>query len=1100
VKDKGEVVLTIKNWLCFSIYQLKKCGRIGFAIFLAFSLAISAIPAMASDSNANSTKPSILLDFTPSDAIMDPTQPVIYLTDGTHNRVVAVNYWNGTQTTLSFSLKPEHLTFANGELYVTLLRSGHLWSTDTPMTGAVAIVNPQTLSLTDQIEIQTDPYSIAVNKEGFIYITPGSNQWSPMLVYYRYGKEQISKSSEMFEAWSLAMLQPGTDKLYTTSTASFPPDTVNPKTYHPEDMIKTLGVYRLVSNQIQQEQNYLAVDDHISTPMRFSPDGQFLFNGSGEVLDQYFHYVTFISPFSDIAFDPVSRDFYTSSKTDNAIQEYTFNNQNSEGLDRLQPLESYQSSGQVAYLFYQASQLIAVSKNSVGEFLVETIPVPARKAYTSNSYQKQIIPLNFIPTQTILDPKNPVLFMTDAANNKVYAVNYLSQEIKSVQLDFSPERMAYENGELYVTLRKAGNIQYLPEVPGSIQILKADTLHPVDRIDLEFAPSDLVVKGDNLIVIPTTNSNARIRCYSLQTKQIISTGSGILGSNFAQLGPTLPRVYTVSTDPNITPHDMHYFSLENGKLGDPKTWPNLFYSKHDTDKNFRISPDGKLVFNGSGEVFDQDLNHVASLDHTFNDFSFSPDSKRIYAADHEGPLLHIYEEKDGHNVFTEIGALTTLGQPEATFLRDDQLIAVSTNEHREVMTNPSWIEFFFLQHDPNDGVLSVRNVFPDEGSKASSINLPLVLSFSDQVFIGDPKNILLKDANGQIVKTISSLEAINNLLLVKFDQDLQYDSSYTVTIPRSAGVDSNGQGFSPLAYLLNFKTGQEFNRLSGQDRYDTAVKISQEGWQKANNVVLATGNNFPDALSAAPLARKMDAPILLTTPNQLPAQIEGELDRLHVQRVFIVGGYAVVSSAIEEKLHAKGIETVRLSGIDCYATSVAIANYLGPVSQIFIVSGDSFPDALSIASYAAQKQIPILLTTHDSLPAVVKDYMTHNRITKTYIIGGEAVISADIGNNLICPSERIAGRDRYETNLAVFQKFVFDYSETFVATGESFPDALAGSALAGANGNPILLVSSNTSQKIIDILRENKGIMKMKYILGGEAVVPKSLVTKVFGQ
>lgn len=1070
-----------------------------FTVFLVFSLVFSAIPAMASASSANSkTQTSLPLDFTPSDAVIDPILPVVYLTDGAHNRVVRVNYSTGVQSTLTLSLKPERLTFANGELFVTLLKSGHQWSTDAPLTGAVAIVNPQTWTLTDQFDVQTDPYSIAVDQKGFIYLTPGSNQWSPMLVYSRTTKEKVATSSGI-RAWTLAMLKPGTDKLYTITTESLPSDTVNPATYNPENLTKSLGIYRLVDQKLQEDRYYSSQNDHLSIPMRFSPDGQFLFNGSGEVLDSNFQYVTFISPFTDIAFDPVSRDFYTSSKNNNTIEEYGFNNQNSEGLDRLQPMERYQSSGQVAYLFYQASGLIAVAKNSTGGVFIETISVSEREAYTSNSYQKQIIPLDFIPTQTILDPLQPVLYMTDIVNNKVYAVNYLSQEIKSVQLDFPPERVAYANGELYVTLLKGGNVQYWAEVPGSIQILKADTLQLVDRIDLPFAPSDLVVKDGNITVIPSVKSNHRITSYSRQTKEITAEGSWFLGSNLAQLHPTLPRVYTVSADTNATSHDMYYFNVEAGKLGDRIARPIAYNSSKDYDRNFRISPDGKRVFNGNGEVFDQELNHVATLEPSFNDFSFSLDSQRIYAADNKEPIIHIYDAKLGDHPFTEVGALTTLGQPVSTFCREDQLIAVSTNEHREVLTNPAWIEGFFLEHDSNDGVLSVQSEFPVEGSK-EAINTPLVLGFSDQVFTGDPTNIQLKDAQGQFVKTIASLEAINNLLLVKFDQDLQYDSSYTATIPGSAGVDSKGQGFGPLAYVLNFKTGQQFNRLSGQDRYDTAVAISQEGWQKANNVVLATGNNFPDALSAAPLAKKMAAPILLTTPNQLPDQIEAELDRLKAQRVFIVGGYAVVSAAIEEKLQAKGIETVRLAGIDCYATSVEIANYLGAVSEIFIVSGDSFPDALSIASYAAQKQIPILLTTRDSLPAVVKDYMMHKRITKAYIIGGEAVISSEIGYNLTCPSERIAGRDRYDTNLAVFQKFGFDYSKTFIATGESFPDALAGSALAGAKGNPILLVSGNTSQTIIDVLRENKGMMKMKYILGGETVVPKSLITKVFGQ
>lgn len=1052
---------------------------------------------MASDAGVESSRLIQSLDFTPSDAIMDPTQPVIYLTDVSHNRVLAVNYQTGTQTALSFSLKPEHLTFANGELYVTLLKNGHHWYTQAPLSGAIAIINPQTWTVTDQFDIATDPYGIAVDQNGDIYVTPGSNQSGAIMVYSRASKGLVAstKNSSIMpiQAWTHAMLQPGTGKLYTIS--SFPPDTANPDTYNPDNLNKTLGIYRLVNQEIQQDQNYLAQYDHISAPMRFSPDGQYLFNGSGEVLDPDFQYVTFISPFSDIAFNPVSKGFYIALKGSNTIKEYAFNDTGSDGLERIEPMGNYPSTGQVAYLFYNASQLIAVSKNSSGGYFIELISVTAREPYTPNPYPHVLIPLDFTPTETIIDPKNPVLYMTDQANNKVYALNYQTKEIKSCQLDFPPERITFDNGELYVTLLK-GSIQHWADVPGSIQILNAQTLQPVDRLDLSFDPSDVVVKDGKIIVIPGPKSLARITNYSRQTKEAISIGTLWLNGDIAQLNPILPRVYT--SDTRSIAGDMQYFSIQNGSLGDPVSWPSSNHGTYNSSQNFRISPDGNYVFDGNGEVFDQELNHVASLGHSFNDFAFSTDSQRIYAATVKDQILNIYDTKTGpaSASFFQVGALTTLGQAQNLFTRNNQLVVVSSNKHREVVTTPAWIEFFPLQ-TVNSGQLTVQNAFPNAELKDISVNTPVMLAFSDQVFTGDPSNIIIRDANGQTVNTKVSLQAINNLLILKFDQDLHYNSSYTVAISGNAGINASGQGFSDQAYSVSFRTGQEFKRLGGQDRYDTAVKISQQGWLKANTAVLATGENFPDALSAAPLAKKFNAPILLTTSNELPGQTESELARLQVRQVFIIGGYGAVSAAIEEKLQAKGISTVRLQGADRYATSVAIANYLGPVSQIFVATGDSFPDALSIASYAAQKQIPILLTQKDSLPAVLNDYLQHNRITKTYIVGGEGVISLNESEHLINP-ERIAGNNRYETNLAVLEKFGFDYSDTFIATGENFPDALAGSALAGAGGNPVLLVSNYISQMTIDTLHANKGMMKMKYILGGEGVVHSSLLNKIF--
>ncbi|NLI92396.1 MAG: hypothetical protein GX434_09415 [Peptococcaceae bacterium] len=188
---------------------------------LILLLIFTNTPVKAADTGSDTSKIILSLDFAPSDALMDPTLPVIYLTDGSHNRVVAVNYETGTQSMLAFNLRPEHLTYANGELFVTLLKTPHQYYNPATLSGEIAIINPKTWTVTDQFTVATDPYSIAVDRQGFIYITPGSNQWGYMLVYSRASKALVgstNNSNAHIRAWSLAMLQPETDKLYTVGT------------------------------------------------------------------------------------------------------------------------------------------------------------------------------------------------------------------------------------------------------------------------------------------------------------------------------------------------------------------------------------------------------------------------------------------------------------------------------------------------------------------------------------------------------------------------------------------------------------------------------------------------------------------------------------------------------------------------------------------------------------------------------------------------------------------------------------------------------------------------------------------------------------------
>ena len=79
-------------------------------------------------------------------------------------------------------------------------------------------------------------------------------------------------------------------------------------------------------------------------------------------------------------------------------------------------------------------------------------------------------------------------------------------------------------------------------------------------------------------------------------------------------------------------------------------------------------------------------------------------------------------------------------------------------------------------------------------------------------------------------------------------------------------------------------------RLAGSNRYDTAAVISKATYDKASNVVLASGKSYADALAGVPLANKLNAPILLTDPTKLSAETLTEIKRLGAKNVTILGG------------------------------------------------------------------------------------------------------------------------------------------------------------------------------------------------------------------
>lgn len=286
-------------------------------------------------------------------------------------------------------------------------------------------------------------------------------------------------------------------------------------------------------------------------------------------------------------------------------------------------------------------------------------------------------------------------------------------------------------------------------------------------------------------------------------------------------------------------------------------------------------------------------------------------------------------------------------------------------------------------------------------------------------------------------------------------------------------------------------------RLEGSDRYDTAVKISKDGWQESNYIVIASGTDFPDALSAAPLAKKYNAPILLVSGQTLNDNIIDEILRLGAGYAFIIGGKGAVSESIERDLNNLNIYTNRIAGADRYETSLKIAEFIGTSNGVTIVSGENFPDALSIAPIAGIKQMPILLTRSNTLSQNVQALLKNNYINKCYVIGGTGVISNSALNG-IDNYTRLSGSNRYSTNLAVINEFadVLNFSTIYLATGENFPDALGGSVIAANSSSPLIL-ASNQYYAAGDLIKNKLDNINEFKILGGTGALAASTADSI---
>lgn len=390
--------------------------------------------------------------------------------------------------------------------------------------------------------------------------------------------------------------------------------------------------------------------------------------------------------------------------------------------------------------------------------------------------------------------------------------------------------------------------------------------------------------------------------------------------------------------------------------------------------------------------------------------------------------------------------------------------------------------------------LSMTYSYPEQGSSKIPVSGYMIFQFNKFVNIDSSKDVL---GDCSIKDYITNKITYNNNLILYYD-NLSYNTKYTLKLNADAIKDNSGD-FLIEDFNSEFVTGLEFERVYGSSRYETSVAISKAGGLYSDYVVLANGENFPDALCAAPLAVKYGAPILLTYKSSLPVVVKNEIDRLQPKEVFLVGGTGVISDSIKTLLENNGIKVTRLSGTNRYETSLEVAKYINSISkEVFIATGANYPDALSIAAYAGHKQIPIILTNNNKISDKISNYISTKGINKAYVIGGTGVISDNVLKSLP-NAERIGGINRYETNYQVLARFPFVYAETYFATGKVFADALSGAALAGIFNNPIILVDNSMPDNIIYSIEQNKDMMKMKKILGGTGVISDGIIKRIFG-
>ena len=298
--------------------------------------------------------------------------------------------------------------------------------------------------------------------------------------------------------------------------------------------------------------------------------------------------------------------------------------------------------------------------------------------------------------------------------------------------------------------------------------------------------------------------------------------------------------------------------------------------------------------------------------------------------------------------------------------------------------------------------------------------------------------------------------------------------------------------------------GKDMVRFAGDTRYETALKTADAlkkslKVDKFSDIIVADGNNYPDALAGSYLAKVKKAPLILVDRSVASEKMIGEYIEKNLSdkgTVYLLGGSDVVTERFEKSL--KGTDVKRLAGDTRYETNLEILNEAKASKEdLLACTGEGFADSLSASAVGK----PILLVDNRGLTKAQKTYLDKANVQDIYLIGGADVVSDKVGKELKSydkdsKTERIAGDNRYKTSVAVAKAFFPDKCDTAVlAYGMKFPDGLAGGPLAISMGSPLLLVE-DTAYTDAKAYGSSVGISRLA-VLGGTDVISDATAKRI---
>lgn len=322
------------------------------------------------------------------------------------------------------------------------------------------------------------------------------------------------------------------------------------------------------------------------------------------------------------------------------------------------------------------------------------------------------------------------------------------------------------------------------------------------------------------------------------------------------------------------------------------------------------------------------------------------------------------------------------------------------------------------------------------------------------------------------------------------------DATAAFDIAPDQSIDAATTTYFPAVGTSSGPTGPA--RLAGTDRILTATAVSADSFtaDSARAVVLASAEEFPDALAGGPFARYQGAPLLLTGRGRLDARTRAEMERVLAPGgvVYVLGGTAALADQVVLDVGAAGFDAKRVAGRDRFATAAAIADAVSAADHaydaVLLADGRSYTDAVLAAAAAPARNGVVLLTDGARMPASTAAKVANGNVDVFAI--GAAAANADRD------AEPITGATPSELSVNVAERLVPISGAVAIASQRSFADALAGGPHIASHMGPLLLTDTNSLPRVVaDAITAAAPDLRRVLIYGGTAAVSRDVETAI---